>query len=200
MPGAPELAGRVTYRFYADRPEVRLSSVIRVLQDVRVWGFRNGAMIQDPDLYTHAAWPRQDGSIVRVPIGQCVGNDGGAPPRARMPFGTPWIAFYHAERKYGLAFITTNLSYFNTGPFHPNVSGSLRYVSLYGYRFLYTVRAMNLTYCANIRSYHTPMRAGTIAYEEAAVLPFTFEREDADQFSQVEALRREMLNPLVVVP
>ncbi|HVF09278.1 MAG TPA: hypothetical protein VNA16_00645, partial [Abditibacteriaceae bacterium] len=46
MPGAPELASRVTYRFYAKRPEVRVSSVLRVVQDVDVLAFRNGGMIQ----------------------------------------------------------------------------------------------------------------------------------------------------------
>ena len=199
MPNVPEIQARVTYRFHAHRPEVRLSSVIRVIEDVDVLGFRNGAMIQEPSLYTHAAWPRQDGSVVRVPIGQCAGNDTGAPPPGRMPADTPWVAFYHKDKGYGLALVTVKLGYFHEGPHHPSASNMLRYVSLYG-PFLYTIRAMNLTYCANIRSYPTPLRAGTVAYEEAAFLAFTFQGEDEAQFEPLDALRREMLNPLVVVP
>lgn len=200
MHNVPEATSRVTYRFYARRPEVRISSVIRVLEDIDVLGFRNCGMIQNHELYTHAAWPRQDGSVVRLSVEKCLGNDTGACPPARMPFETPWVAFYHEDQHYGLALISTNGTYFNEGPYHANMSNAHRYVSLYNGMFLYTVRSMIFTYCSNIRSYHTPVRAGTIAYEELALLPFTFEGEDEDTFHQVEALRREMLHPLVVVP
>jgi len=200
MRDVPEVTARVTYRFYAGRPEVRLSSVTRILKDIDVLGFRNGGMIQSPQLYTHVAWPRQDGRIVRLPIQNCYGNDTGAPPPARAPLSTPWVAFYHSERHYGLALVSLNASYFHEGPRQPNLSNAQRYVSLWNGRFLYTVRAMNFTYCSGIRSYHTPMDAGTVAYEEVALLPFTFQCEDQAQFEAVEALRRQMLKPLVVVP
>ena len=200
MPGAPELSARATYRFWAGRPEVRFSSVLQVLKDVTVMAFRNGGMIQTPDLFTHTAWPRQDGSVISLELEQCLGNDSGSPPSARMPSDTPWVAFYNADKGYGLALVTARLSYFNTGPHHPNASNAMRYVSLYNHRFLYTIRAMNLTYCANIRTYPTPMRAGTVTYEEAALLPFAFEPGADDPFESVRALLRQMRNPLVVVP
>jgi len=197
MRRVPEVASRVTQRFYAGRPEVRLSSVIRVLQDVKVWGFRNGGLVQSADLYTHAAWPRPDGSIVRMSAEACLGNDTGAPPAARMPADTPWVAFYHAGKRYGLALVCPRYCYFNTGPDVPNASTSMRYVSLYRGRFIYTIRALTMTYFAEIRSYHTLLKAGTTAWEQTAMLPFTFEREDADQFSPVQRLLRELRNPLV---
>ena len=200
MHQVPQVQTRVTYRFYAGRREVRMSSVMRLLEDINVLGLRNCGMIQSRRLHTHAAWPLQDGTVVRLSAEECLGNDTGAPPRARMPLDTPWLAFYHRDRGYGLALICTNAAYFNEGAHHPNLSGAHRYVSLYNDRFLYTVRSMIFTYCSGIRSYHTPMHAGTVAYEEVAMLPFTFEREDEEQFSQVKALQREMLNPLVVVP
>lgn len=200
MPGAPELASRVTYRFYANRPEVRSSSAMRVVKDVDVLAFRNGGMIQSNDHFTHAAWPQQDGSIVRQPLAALVGNDTGSPPAGRMSWNTPWVAFYNAQTHRGLALVTTNLSYFNEGAQYPNQSNPMYYVSFYRGAFLYTIRALNINYSANIRSYVSPMRAGTTTYEETAMLPFTFAREDASQFQPVEALRREILNPLIVVP
>ena len=200
MRDVPEVTARVTYRFYAARPEVRLCSVMRVLSDINVLGFRNGGMIQSRDRYTHAAWKRQDGRIVRLPIEKCYGNDTGAPPPARAPLSTPWVAFYDSRERYGLALISANFAYFNKGPAQPNLSNAHRYVSLWNGKFLYTIRGMVFTYCSNIRSYHTPMDAGTVAYEEVALLPFTFEREDDAQFQPVETLLREMHNPLVVVP
>jgi len=200
MPGAPELASRVTYRFFAKRPEVRVSSVMRVVKDVDVLAFRNGGMIQTGTSFTHAAWPRQDGSINRVPIASLLGNDTGSPSVGRMPWTTPWVAFYDVRSGRALALMTTNLSVFNEGQYSPNMSNAMYYVSFYRGAFLYTIRALNINYSANIRSYLSPMRAGTVTSEEFTLLPFTFKGENQNQFQPVENLRRELLNPLIVVP
>ena len=200
MPAAPEVQGRVTYRFLAGRPEMRMSSVLRVVQDVRVMAFRNGNMSFSPDLFTDVAWPRQDGSYVRLPIGKALGNDMGAPPPARFPVDTPWMVFYNRDTRIAMALITTKLAYFSEGADHPNQSRAHTYASLYRDDFLYTIRSLNQTYCAATRTYVVPMHAGTVAYEETAFFPFTFDAQDNRQFRAVEDLRREMLNPLVIVP
>jgi hypothetical protein len=200
MPGAPEMETRATYRFYANRPEVRTSSVMRVVKDVDVAAFRNGGLIQRAGRFTDVAWPRQDGTIVRVPVSALGGNDTGSPAIGRMAWSTPWVAFYNPQTKIGLAVITVNESYFTTGSGQPNRSNGMYYVSFYRGKFLYTLRALNINYSANIRTQASPMSAGTTAYEEMAFLPFTFAKTDAHQFQPVEDLRQEMLNPLVVVP
>lgn len=200
MPGAPEIESRATYRFYANRPEVRSSSVMRVIKDVDIKAFRNGGMIQRAGRFTHAAWPRQDGSVVRVPVSALGGNDTGAPPVGRMPWNTPWVVFYNQQSKIGIAVITANQSYFEVGGGQPNRSNGMYYVSLYRDKYLYTLRALNINYSANIRTQISAMNAGTTAYEEMAFLPFTFSSEDKRQFDPVETLHRELLNPLVIVP
>jgi hypothetical protein len=96
--------------------------------------------------------------------------------------------------------MTTNLSYFHLGTDQPNLSNAMYYVSFYRGRFLYTVRALNINYSANIRTQRSPMSAGTTAYEEMVMLPFRFTGEDATQFLPVVTLRKEILNPLIIVP
>lgn len=200
MAGAPEILARVTYRFYGERPEVRISSVMRVIRDTTVMAFRNGGMIFDHRLFTHAAWPRQDGTVNVVPISECRGNDNGAPPPGRFPWDTPWVAFYNADTRIGIALITTRLAFFHDGAYHPNHSGGLYYVSLYHDRFLYTVRAMNMNYSSHIRTYPSLLRAGTTLYEEMAMMPFQSEAGSKNPFESVEALRAQILRPLVLVP
>lgn len=200
MPGAPELFSRVSYRFFSDRPEVRVAASLRMTRDAMMEGFRAGGLSFSPFLFTHIAWPKQDGSVVRVRLDQALGNDMGAPPPGRFPFDTPWFALYNAEKHFGFSMITAKLAYFSEGPSHPNQSEIRSYVSLYRNTMLYTVRSANQTYCASVRSRPIPMRAGTVLYEDTAWLPFTFEREDDRQFLPVSALYRELQNPLIVVP
>jgi len=200
MPGVPELETRATYRFYAGRPDVRYSSVMRVVKEVDVRAFRNGGMIQRAGRFTHVAWPRQDGSIKRVPVTALDGNDTGSPPIGRMDASTPWVAFYNPTTKIGLAVITMNQSYFETGGGQPNRSNSMYYVSFYRGKFLYTLRALNINYSANIRTMPSPMSVGTTAYEEMAFLPFSVTGNEDQQFAPVVRMRKELLSPLVIVP
>jgi len=198
MPGVPEVIGRVSYRFFAGRPEVRAASSMRVLKEIMVEGFRMGGMNFTPTLFTHFAYPRQDGGIVRVPLTQALGNDMGAPPPGHFPFNTPWVAMYHREKQFGIAMIIANYAYFTDGPGHANQSRTEAYVSNYRNALLYSIRSATQTYNANAGSYLTPLPAGTIMYEEAVYLPFSFTGEDARQFQPVEMLMKELRNPLVL--
>ena len=200
MPWVPEAFSRVSYRFFADRPEVRVASSMRVTKDMLVKGFRMSNMIFGGSMFTHVAWPTQDGHITRITIQQAYGNDMGAPPPARFPFNTPWVAFYNREKKIGIAMITANLAYFSESAEHPNQSQQVMYASFYRGAFLYTIRSANQTYCANVRTYPTPMHVGTTMYEDVAYLPFSFSRENDKQFRPAEELLEQIRKPLVVVP
>jgi hypothetical protein len=121
MPGIPEAFGKVQYRFFAGRPEVRSCSSLRLTKAVEeARALRNGGFSFSVDLFTHIAWPAGDGSIRRVSVPDALGTDMGAPPRANFPVSTPWVAVYHRDRKYGYAIITANDSYFSDGPGHAN--------------------------------------------------------------------------------
>ncbi len=200
MVGVPEIIGRVSYRFYAGRPEVRTTSSMRVTKDVLTRGLRVGNMIFGPTEFTHVAWPRQDGTIVRVPIARGLGNDMGAPPQTRFPVDTPWVVFYHREQKIGMAMVTPALAYFTEGAGHVNQSRATAYASLYRGCLMYVIRSLTQTYCADTRTYPTPLHAGDTVYEEAVYLPFAFTRDEAKQFAPVTTLLQELRNPLVVVP
>lgn len=198
MPWIPEAFGKVRYRFFAGRPEVRSSSSLRVTKDIEGMAVRNGNFCFSIDLFTHAAWPESDGTLRRVTIQEALGDDMGAPPQACFPVSTPWVAVYHRERNYGFALLTANHVYFSEGPGHANEARARAYVSNYRNRFLYTVRASTQTYRANTRSHPTPIEAGTTLYEDVAYLPFAFSGEDERQFEAVWSLHRELKNPLVV--
>ncbi|NQU10992.1 hypothetical protein HQ590_09395 [bacterium] len=200
MPGAEELSGWVRYRFVAGRPEVAVHSALSALRAVTVLGLRNGGMSFTPSLFTHGAWPRPGGRIERLPLSRAHGNDTGAPPAARMPANTPWVAVYHAGRRYGIAALTTRLAYFTKGPEHPVTTGQKSYISDYRHLLLYTIRSVTQTYHANINSLPVQVPAGTELYEEMLLLPFSFRRENGRQFREVEDLDRRARQPLVVVP
>jgi len=198
MPGVPEVTGKVQYRFVAGRPEVRAASSMRVTKEIMVEAFRMGGMNFTPTMFTHFAYPRQDGRITRVPLARALGNDMGAPPPGHFPVDTPWVALYNREKKYGIALITAQYAYFTDGPGHANQSRPEAYVSNYRNSLLYSIRSATQTYNANAGSYLTPLPAGTIMYEDIAYLPFSFTGEDARQFQSVERLLKELRNPLVL--
>jgi len=198
MPAVPEVLGKVQYRFFAGRPEVRSASSMRVTKEIMVQALRMGGMTFSPTLFTHLAYPRQDGKITRVPLTESLGNDMGAPPPGHFPFNTPWVAMYNREKKFGMALIIANYAYFTDGPGHANQSRAEAYVSNYRNSLLYSIRSATQTYNANANSYLTPLPAGTVMYEEAVYLPFSFTGEDGKQFAPVEQLFRELRNPLVL--
>jgi len=200
MPWVPEAFSKVDYRFFANRPEIRAISSMRVTKDIEALGVRMGGFILTPDLFTDIAWPDQSGTIHRCTVPDALGNDMGAPPQSRFPVNTPWVVVYHKEKKYGFALITANYAYFSDGPGHANESRQQAYISNYRGYGVYAIRSATQTYCAWFRSYHTPIEAGTTMYEDVAYLPFTFTREDGHQFDAVWALWKEMKNPLVIEP
>ncbi|MHB9107552.1 MAG: hypothetical protein ACYDCO_10900 [Armatimonadota bacterium] len=200
MPWVPEAFSKVDYRFFANRPEIRAISSMRIVKDIEALGVRMGGFILTPSLFTHIAWPEQDGTIRRCTVPDALGNDMGAPPQSRFPVNTPWVVVYHQEKNYGFALITANYAYFSDGPGHANESRSQAYVSNYRGFGVYSIRSSTQTYCAHFRSFHTPVEAGTTMYEDVAYLPFTYAREDKHQFDKVWALWKEMRNPLVIVP
>ncbi len=200
MPGAEELSGWVRYRFVAGHPEVIVHSALSANRDVTVLGLRNGGISFSPSLFTHGAWPRPGGRIERVPLSRAHGNDTGAPPAARMPVDTPWVAVYHADRRYGVAALTTRQAYYVKGPQHPVTTGQKSYISDYRHRLLYTIRSVTQTYHANINSLPVQVPAGTELYEEMLVLPFSLRGEDGQEFRDVEEMDARARHPLVVVP
>jgi len=200
MPWVPEAFSKVDYRFYANRPEIRAASSMRIVKDIEALGVRMGGFILTPSLFTDIAWPEQDGTIRRCTVPDALGNDMGAPPQSRFPVNTPWVVVYNKEKKYGFALITVNYSYFSDGPGSANESRSQSYISNYRGYGVYSIRSATQTYCAYYRSYHTPIEAGTTMYEDVAYLPFSYKDEGKHQFDAVWALLKEMRNPLVIVP
>ncbi len=196
-----ELSATVRYRFTAGVPDVRITSMLSVDQDTLVLALRNGGIALTPSLFTHAAWPRQDGRIEHVSLDQALGNDTGAPAATRMPTDTPWIALWHREKGYGFGVHTIRQAYYGKGPQRPSMARQQAYVSVYRHRCLYTIRSLTQTYQADIRSLPVPLSAGTELYEVMIWSPFTLAPgEGTDVLQAVEAAHARFTHPLVVIP
>jgi len=201
MPFIDEFSCNVRYRFMAKRQEVVITSALSADKDVKVMGLRNGGVSLTPSLFTHAAWPLQNGDVKILPIDLALGNDTGAPAAARMPTDTPWIALYHADKKYGFSVHTIRYAYFNKGQHHPVTARRQSYVSVYRHYTIYTIRSMTQTYLANIHSLPVKVYAGTELYEEMAFVPFDLLPGSGEEmFKQVEETHKRLINPLVIVP
>ncbi|MEN8228857.1 MAG: hypothetical protein ABFS38_11945 [Bacteroidota bacterium] len=200
MHNVPEAEARVRYRFYADRPEIRLESVVRIVEDCRAYALRNQGMVFSRDLFTHAAWPLPDGKIKTISLKLAMGNDTGSPPHANMPANTPWIALYNAEKGYGLATLTSGSALFNYKDQHPNTSQTRSYVSVYRGLLVYIIRAANITYLSDIRSMPTILHTGTTMFEELVLFPFSSGNGENPDFSEISAMRDRIINPLIIVP
>jgi len=200
MHEVPEASARVRYRFYRDSPEVRIESSIRILKDFRAYALRNGSMSFSIGIFTHAAWPKQDGTIVRLPLTKARGNDMGAPPIANMPMSTPWIALYNAGKKYGMALITVKRAFFSERLHHPNRSRARAYVSDYRGISVYVMRSANQTYIAAIRCLPTRLHAGTVLYEEMVVVPFKLGNAQTPDLQEIRDRYQRLCKPLIVVP
>ena len=200
MPWTPQVHGQSRYRFYANRPEVRVQSAMRVVQEMLSMGFRNGGVAMSPDMFTHGAWSRQDGQVVRRALVDSRGNDSGGRPESKFDIAAPWYALYHADKGIGFAVLNIRQAHFNGlgGPI--NTSRRQAYISLYGGKLVYMIRSANQTWNADHRSYPSPMKVGETLYEEFALLPFRFDAEDEHQFDEVTALLKRLRDPLVIVP
>lgn len=200
MAWTPQVHGRATYRFYPNRPEVRVSSVMRVLEEMMALGFRNGNITMSPDMFSHAAWSQQDGTVVRRSIADSRGNDTGGRPESRFAIDAPWYALYDREKKIGFAVLNIKRAQFNELGGPVNTTRQQAYVSLYGGKLIYMIRCANQTWNASTRTYPTPMHVGETLYEDVALLPFSFDAEDEHQFDQVAELLKRLRQPLVVAP
>jgi len=201
MPFVDEFSCNVRYRFIAGRQEVFITSVISADKDAKILALRNGGISLTPSLFTHAAWQTQDGGVKIISVESALGNDTGSPPAARMPTDTPWIALYHADKKYGFSVHTLRQAYFNKEQYHSVTARRQSYVSVYRHYTLYTIRSMTQTYFANIHSLPVIVHAGTEFYEEMAFVPFeVLTGNNNEIFKQVQNIHKRLTNPLVIIP
>ncbi|MEX1027644.1 MAG: hypothetical protein WD049_06515 [Candidatus Paceibacterota bacterium] len=198
LPGMEEVYASVHYRFPGSGP-FESSSVIRVTKDVNAMALRNGSFGADDELFTHVAWPTTDGSVKEVPLSLLKGNDTGAPPAGKLPIDTPWVAYINKPKGYAFASIVAESSYFNETGEPVNRSGGHRYVSMYRGWFVYSVRALNITYQDTIRTLYSPIPAGTVAHLRTVYTAFSLDDTDNPYEPVITAARRAR-NPLILIP
>lgn len=101
----PEIRLWAQYRFFAHVPYFLFESKMDIVQPVEIFWLRNQEMTMD-DLFTHVAWPQQDGKPriatfeERKPLLE----------KNPLPLDLPWVAFFHQERGYGFGAVVLQLS------------------------------------------------------------------------------------------
>jgi hypothetical protein len=100
-PRLPEVNGWVTYRLYAHNPELRMSSLMEVVEDVNILAIRNDEVVQDAALVTHYAFKERNGEVKSGAIGYSAS----APDfwMGPMDLDLPWVCLYSPEGGHGLA-------------------------------------------------------------------------------------------------
>ncbi len=92
----PEIRLHTEYRFFAHVPYFLFHSTMTIEKPIAMFWLRNQEMTMD-GLFTHVAWPGEDGKPVIVDFEQR------KPILDKKPLAAdiPWVAFLHREKGYG---------------------------------------------------------------------------------------------------
>ena len=110
QPHMPELFCSVTYRLYAYNPQLYMSSVQEVVDDIAVTWMRNDEMVLPGDAVTHAAWQDLNGEVKAGPLNP---SSPGERPfwNGLKDLDIPWICLYHPDEGYGYGSIRLQHAY-----------------------------------------------------------------------------------------
>lgn len=212
-----DVIASITYTFYAHVPYVHVSSTIEFTADRSTRAVRIGEIVvshparpgvgeQDggkkiPEIFSHFAWPAEDGRVIVREINAHQDAEGWAnvPGLARGALGVldrdiPWVAGYHLKKGYGIAALRRSQFVGNRlgGPI-PHTA-PCTYVAKYHMEFSYWSRPM--VYPLGLRGtpldQNTAIAAGAFFATEEALLIF----EPDATLGQVVQAHREFTKPL----
>lgn len=196
----PDVQSSITYTFYAHVPYVHVSSTfeftanrsaraVRMGEIVVAHSHREGPNEKDadgksPDIFTHYAWPGVNGRPVSIELnahreaqGAANVEDFASGALGVLDRDVPWVAGYHADKKYGLA--TLRRAQFagnRLGGAVPH-SAPCTMVANYGWGFSYWSRPM--VYPPGLKGtpedQNTVVATGTVFAIEEALLFFEYD-------------------------
>ncbi len=207
----------ITYTFYAHVPYVHVSATLEFTANRSARAVRIGEIVvshppkpgpggqeggkEIPEIFTHFAWPEEDGRVTVREINAHQDDEGWAnvPGIARGALGVldrdvPWVAGYHLKRGYGIAALRKSQFVGNRlgGPV-PNTA-PCTYVAKYHMAFSYWSRPM--VYPLGLKGtpldQNTAIAAGTVFATEEALLIF---KPDAT-LGRVRRAHRQFTRPL----
>lgn len=205
----------ITYTFYAHVPYVRVSSVMEFTADRSARAVRMGEIVvshsrtpdaegadqESPDVFTHYAWPNDDGSTAICEVNAHRDQEGQANIQgvawgalAILDRDVPWVAGYHADKAYGLASLRNGQFAGNRLGGPVPASAPCTYVANYGWGFTYWSRPMvyPLGEKGTSLDQNSAVAAGTIFATEEALLFF----EPDDGLRGVSRAYRKFAEPL----
>jgi hypothetical protein len=213
----PDVISSITYTFYAHVPYVHVSSTMEFTADRSARVVRMGEIVvtntktPEPDkqqaeeeltdVFSHFAWPNEDGSVFTREINAHRDAEGSANIEsiARGALGildrdVPWVAGYNAQKGYGIASLRKSQFAGNRlgGPIP--YSAPCTYIANYGWGFAYWSRPMiyPMGMKGTALDQNMAIAAGTIYAIEEALLIF----EPDASFSAVRNAHRQFTKPL----
>ena len=210
-----DVAVSITYTFYAHVPYVHVSSVMEFTADRSARAVRMGEIVvshsrtpdaedaeqESPDVFTHYAWPNDDGSTAICEVDAHRDNEGQANLEgvargalAILDRDVPWVAGYHADQAYGMASLRKSQFAGNRLGGPVPASAPCTYVANYGWGFTYWSRPMvyPLGEKGTPLDQNSAVAAGTIFATEEALLFFTPD----DGLRGVSRAQRRFAEPL----
>ncbi len=188
MPGMPEIALSITYKFFAHSPYFLMTSNMEILEDVPLQALRNAEIVLDHKLIDSAAWldpaaarPHEI-TLDSVPL----------LTETHMPLDTRWMAFYHAGTRIAFGGIPLE-----AGEAGMDIEPLTYNPNLYFIRgpWVYWTRVIAAPYLTHNIQQIVPVPAGNSYWEKWAYLPFVISA-GPDRFRALSDLEERLAKPL----
>lgn len=188
MPGMPEIALGITYKFYADSPYFLMTSCMEILRDVALQALRNAEIVIDHKLIDSAAWMEPSAAAPReiklesVPL----------LTEIHLPLDTRWMSFFHSKSRIAFGGIPLESSAAGV-----NLEPSTHNPYLYITRgpWVYWTRVLFAPYLAHNIQQIAAVPAGNVYWEKWAYLPYAMSEREG-RFKPLSNLEARLSRPL----
>lgn len=190
LPQYPEVLCSVTYIFYANNPQIIISSTLQVLKDIGVVALRNGEIVLNHNVVKEFAWEKTSGEI-----GTTVVKDRPRHPEMGLKIDrdTPWYALYNSESKAALGVVNVKAS-------HMKHDGGLARVYPFLYLqwgpWVYVARPLIYTFISNNPQRVLNVQANNSYYEKMVLIPFKLPNKEEKRFELMKLYKQKLSEPL----
>jgi len=188
MPGMPEIALGITYKFFAGSPYFLMTSYMEILQDAALQALRNAEIVLDHKLIDSAAWLEPSSKTPRQM------RLGSVPllTEIHMPLDTQWMSFFHSGTKiaFGGIPLESNAAGPNLEPLTYNP-----YFYITRGPWVYWTRVLVAPYLTQNIQQIVSVPAGNSYWEKWAYLPYAI-GEGERRFQALTDLEMRLSRPL----
>ncbi|MFH1742026.1 MAG: hypothetical protein ABIH23_23740 [bacterium] len=196
LPQLPEVWVSVTYKFFAHKPHVLMSSTISVREDIDVLALRNDEMVFEPQLFSDLGWRDKQGTIHTMPLGQNPSLEIGY--TQVLPADTPWLCFFKPEGGYGYGSLRLAYGAANTEGVEPVRYNEATHITAPS-SIVYWYRGLIYHYFpSGPKHLFTKAKKGSVYHETNAYLPFPLVESSGKELNRIDGTYERLTHPLQV--